>query len=139
MLQELSDPELGLFAVEVDEESEDGGVDSRLGRVLLLKHQLQVAVLSATAHIAEPSESAASPSDVSWVHEQLMTRDYMAKIICAWGASGRRLVESQIQALQRVASTIEEIEGLIAALPCGQESRCRVLSRLQCSDAIEPG
>lgn len=98
-------------------------------RVRVLKHELQVALLAvATADDADAAATPASHADVSWVHDQVVDRPYMAQVVSHWFGQARRLSTAEVGALRHLDRLIAQIEGLA---PTGQGENARFLNAVQ--------
>lgn len=85
--------------------------------VRVLRHQLQLALLRMAGPDAGIDGPAASHAEIAWVHDQVMSRPFMAQVVTRWFTQVRRATRAQVQALQEVASIIDAIESLATQRP----------------------
>lgn len=82
----------------------------------LRRHELQHALLVVKESTVGCGD-VASRSDVEWVHDQVMSRPFMARVVTKMFGQQRGLNGAQVVSLKRLAAIVSEIEGLAAQLP----------------------
>ena len=89
-------------------------------QVRVLRHQLQLTLLRMVGPDAGIDGPAASHAEIAWVHDQVMSRPFMAQVVTRWFTQVRRATRAQVQALQEVASIVDAIESLTPKSPASE-------------------